>query len=74
LLSSPKPAPGDIAFIESHRPDIPVLEMMMVHRRRYGENDFLAHAVGYVGEVSTEDIAGSGGRLRSGDITGKVGP
>jgi penicillin-binding protein 2 len=47
--------------------------MMMVHRRRYGENDFLAHAVGYVGEVSTEDIAGSGGRLRSGDITGKSG-
>jgi penicillin-binding protein 2 len=73
IVIKPEASPGDIAFIESHRPDIPVLEMMMVHRRRYGENDFLAHAVGYVGEVSTEDIAGSGGRLRSGDITGKSG-
>jgi len=73
IVIKPEATPGDIAFIESHRPDIPVLEMMMVHRRRYGQNDFLAHAVGYVGEVSTEDIAGSGGRLRSGDITGKSG-
>jgi penicillin-binding protein 2 len=73
IVIKPEASPADIAFIESHRPDIPVLEMMMVHRRRYGENDFLAHAIGYVGEVSTEDIAASGGRLRSGDVTGKSG-
>jgi penicillin-binding protein 2 len=73
IVIKPEASPGDIAFIESHRPDIPVLEMMMVHRRRYGQDDFLAHAIGYVGEVSAEDIAASGGRLRSGDITGKSG-
>ncbi len=73
IVIKPEATPGDIAFIESHRPDIPVLEMMMVHRRRYGQNDFLANAIGYVGEVSTDDIAASGGRLRSGDITGKSG-
>jgi penicillin-binding protein 2 len=71
IVIKPEASPGDIAFIESHRPDIPVLEMMMVHRRRYGQDDFLAHAIGYVGEVSTEDIAASGNRLRSGDVTGK---
>jgi len=73
IVIKPEASPGDIAFIESHRPDIPVLEMMMVHRRRYGQDDFLAHAIGYVGEVSTEDIAASGSRLRSGDVTGKSG-
>jgi penicillin-binding protein 2 len=73
IVIKPEASPGDIAFIESHRPDIPVLEMMMVHRRRYGQDDFLAHAIGYVGEVSTEDIAASGNRLRSGDVTGKSG-
>jgi penicillin-binding protein 2 len=73
IVIKPEATPGDIAFIESHIPDIPVLEMMMVHRRRYGEGDFMANAIGYVGEVSPDDIASSGGRLRSGDITGKSG-
>jgi penicillin-binding protein 2 len=73
IVIKPEASPGDIAFIESHIPDIPVLEMMMVHRRRYGEGDFMANAIGYVGEVSPDDIASSNGRLRSGDITGKSG-
>ena len=73
IVIKPEASPADIAFIESHRPDIPVLEMMMVHRRRYEYGDFLAHAIGYVGEVSADEVAGSGGLLRSGDIAGKSG-
>jgi penicillin-binding protein 2 len=73
IVIKPEASPSDIAFIESHRPDVPVLEMIMVHRRRYEYGDLLAHAIGYVGEVSTDDIAASDGQLRSGDIAGKSG-
>ena len=37
---------ADIAFIESHRMDLPVLEMISVSRRRYLPDGFLSHAVG----------------------------
>ena len=54
--SSRKPRPADIAFIESHRADVPVLEMLMVHRRRYPQGGFMAHVSGYVGEVSADQM------------------
>ncbi len=65
--------PADVAFIESHRADVPLLEMLMVHRRRYLPNGFMAHASGYVGEVSEQQIEASNGRLRPGDLAGKTG-
>jgi len=34
IVIKPEASPADVAFIESHRADIPVLEMLMVHRRR----------------------------------------
>ncbi len=64
---------GDVAFIESHRPDIPVLELLLVQRRKYPSAGFLSHAIGYVGEVSEQQIEKSKGRLRPGDIVGKAG-
>ena len=64
---------ADIAFVESHRADLPVLELLMVHRRRYPRDGFLAHAAGYVGEVSAQQVERSNGRYRSGDIVGKTG-
>ncbi len=64
---------ADIAFVESHRADLPLLELLMVHRRRYPRDGFLAHVIGYVGEVSPEQIERSGGRYRAGDIVGKAG-
>jgi penicillin-binding protein 2 len=62
-----------VAFIESHRSDIPLLEMLMVHRRRYLPNGFMSHASGYVGEVSEQQIEASNGKLRPGDFAGKTG-
>ena len=73
IIIKPEASVADIAFIESHRSDIPVLEMISVSRRRYLPNGFLAHAVGYVGEVSEQQIEASNGKLRMGDFAGKFG-
>ena len=73
LVIKPEASPADIAFIESHRSDIPVLEMLMVHRRRYPHGGFLAHVSGYVGEVSAQQVDDSEGRYKPGDIVGKTG-
>src|SRR5258707_2878729 len=66
-------SPADVAFIESHKLDIPVLEMIPVQRRRYLPGGFLSHAVGYVGEVSEQQIEASSSKLRPGDFAGKFG-
>jgi len=73
IIIKPEASPSDIAFIESHRGDIPVLEMLMVHRRRYPHGDMLANAVGYVGEVSAEQVDASDSKLKPGDTVGKAG-
>jgi penicillin-binding protein 2 len=73
IIIKPDASPADIAFIESHRSDIPVLEMISVSRRRYRPGGFLAHAAGYVGEVSEQQIEASNGKLRPGDFAGKTG-
>jgi len=73
IVIKPEATPADIAFIESHRADIPLLEMLMVHRRRYPRGGFMAHASGYVGEVSAQQIEVSNGRYRPGDIVGQTG-
>lgn len=73
IVIKPEATKGDVAFIESHRADIPLLEMLMVHRRRYLPDGFMGHASGYVGEVSEQQIEASDGRLRPGDFAGKTG-
>ena len=73
IVIKPEANPSDIAFIESHRADIPVLEMLMVHRRRYPHGDMLASAIGYVGEVSPEQIEAADSKLKPGDTVGKSG-
>jgi penicillin-binding protein 2 len=73
IVIKPAASEADIAFVESHRADLPVLELMMVQRRRYPHNDMLASAIGYVGEVSVQDLEKSDGHYRPGDIVGKAG-
>ncbi len=73
IVIKPEATKADVAFIESHRADIPLLEMLMVHRRRYLPDGFMAHASGYVGEVSEQQIEASDGKLRPGDFAGKTG-
>jgi penicillin-binding protein 2 len=64
---------ADLAFVESHRADLSCLELLMVYRRRYPPNGFLAHVLGHVGEVTPQDIAQNPRRYRPGDIVGKAG-
>jgi penicillin-binding protein 2 len=73
IVIKPEATQGDVAFIESHRADIPLLEMLMVHRRRYLPGGFMSHASGYVGEVSEQQIEAGNGKYRPGDIAGKSG-
>jgi len=73
IVIKPEATPADVAFIESHRADVPLLEMLMVHRRRYLPGGFMAHASGYVGEVSEAQIEASNSKLRPGDFAGKSG-
>jgi len=73
MVIKPEASPADIAFIESHRADVPVLELLLVHRRRYPRDGFLAHVSGYVGEVSPQQVEASGGLYRPGDVVGKTG-
>ena len=64
IIIKPEASDADIAFIESHRSDIPILEMISISRRRYLPGGFMAHASGYVGEVSEAQIEASNGRFR----------
>jgi penicillin-binding protein 2 len=73
IVIKPVATMADIAFVESHRADLPVLELMMVQRRRYPYDEILANTVGYVGEVSPQDMERSEGHYQPGDIVGKAG-
>lgn len=74
IIVKPEATDADLAFVESHRVDLPELELMMVQRRKYPPNDFLAHVIGYVGEVSPQQLdQQSGDRYKPGDIVGKAG-
>ena len=46
---------------------------MMVQRRRYQHGEMLANTIGYVGEVSAQQLEDSNGHYRPGDIVGKAG-
>src|SRR6201987_4453975 len=45
----------ELAFIDAHRNELPELDTIVAHRRLYPRNGFMAHLIGYVGEV-TEDM------------------
>ncbi len=63
----------DIAFVESHRTEYPDLDLIQVQQRFYPKHAIAAAMLGYVGEVSEEDIAKAGSPYRPGDVVGKSG-
>ncbi|HEY2394049.1 MAG TPA: penicillin-binding protein 2 [Candidatus Angelobacter sp.] len=66
--------PDELAFIESHRDDFPELETLMIHRRLYPRDGFMAHLIGYVGEVSEDMLNSPKFELyERGDIVGQSG-
>jgi penicillin-binding protein 2 len=62
------------AFIESHRNELPELETIDVERRLYPRDGFAAHLIGYVGEVSEDDLNNPRfAYYEPGDVVGKAG-
>ncbi len=66
--------PDELAFIESHKEELPELDTITVHRRLYPKNGFMAHIIGYVGEVSEDMLTQPQWELYNpGDIVGMSG-
>jgi penicillin-binding protein 2 len=65
---------NELAFIEAHRNELPELDTIMAHRRLYPRKGFMAHLIGYVGEVSEDMLNQPQWEFFSpGDVVGKSG-
>ena len=62
------------AFIESHRNELPELETIDEERRLYPRDGFAANLIGYVGEVSEDDLNNPRfAYYEPGDVVGMAG-
>jgi len=64
---------AELARIEVRREDFPSAEIRQHERRHYPERGLIAHSIGYVGEVSENQLASNEKALQRGDIVGKSG-
>jgi len=66
--------PDEEAFIEAHKTELPELDTIMAYRRLYPLKGFMAHLIGYVGEVSEGMLNQPRFELYNpGDIVGQSG-
>ncbi|MBO0911801.1 MAG: penicillin-binding protein 2 [Acidobacteria bacterium] len=66
--------PDETAFVEAHKSELPELSTIMAYRRLYPRKGFLAHLIGYVGEVSEDMLNQPQFELYNpGDVVGKSG-
>jgi penicillin-binding protein 2 len=66
--------PDEQAFVAAHRNELPELETIEVERRLYPPNGFAAHLIGYVGELSENDLnTPQYAFYQPGDVVGKAG-
>ncbi len=68
--------PGDLAWVEAHNLEYPELRVEQQPQRRYPDNGSLAHVLGYVGEISPEQLKQQATKdkgLKPGDIIGLSG-
>ncbi|MGA2848049.1 MAG: penicillin-binding protein 2 [Terracidiphilus sp.] len=62
------------AFIEARRNELPELETIDIERRLYPRDGYAAHLIGYVGEVSEDDLSNPRfAYYTPGDVVGKAG-
>lgn len=69
-------SPGDISWVEAHAYEYPELRVEQQPQRRYPAGGTLAHVVGYVGEISPEQLEKPSFKdkgLKPGDIIGQSG-
>src|SRR5438552_2368686 len=67
---------ADIAWVDAHQLELPALRVEQTPQRRYPANGMLAHVLGYVGEISSEQLSKPEFRekgYRPGDIIGQEG-
>jgi penicillin-binding protein 2 len=48
--------PADMAWVDAHQLEFPTLRVEQIPQRRYPENGVLAHVLGYVQEISPEQL------------------
>jgi penicillin-binding protein 2 len=48
--------PADLAFVESHRDFYPEMVLIQAQRRLYPQNGMLAHVIGYIGQISEDEL------------------
>jgi penicillin-binding protein 2 len=68
--------PAELGFVESHRDanSFPELEIVVAQKRLYPRDHFAAHILGYVGEVSEQELnTADFAKYSRGDTIGKFG-
>lgn len=66
--------PDEQAFISAHSSELPELETLEEQRRLYPRDGFAAHLIGYVGEISENDLKNPKYDFyEPGDVVGKFG-
>ena len=76
ILVKQDASPGDIAWVESHNLEYPELRVEQQPQRSYPLNGSLAHVVGYVAEISPEQVKQQAYKdkgLKPGDFIGQSG-
>jgi len=64
----------EVAWVRAHRLEYPELDIMEQPQRRYPYGTLLAHVLGYMGEISKEELAKPEFKgYRPGDVIGKSG-
>jgi penicillin-binding protein 2 len=72
-------SPSDIAWVRAHEYEYPMIEVVEAPQRVYKYGQLAAHALGYVGEVSPNELKNPNGEFsrengyKLGDIIGKFG-
>ncbi len=63
---------GQISILLENKAFFPFFKLVMKHRRQYPEGTLASHLLGYVGEVTDEELNGPK-QFSVGDITGRTG-
>lgn len=64
---------GEVAAVEARGPEHPEFAIGVGQRRRYPHGAFASQAIGYLSEVSPEQIVSTPDRFRPGDLIGQRG-
>ncbi|MBS1855489.1 MAG: penicillin-binding protein 2 [Acidobacteria bacterium] len=66
--------PADLDFVESHHDFFPELVLIQSQRRLYPQNGFMAHVIGYTGEISEQELdQPEFAKYEAGAVVGKFG-